>query len=318
MGGLLAELGKKLAERWLTLLVLPGALYLATLITAVTLGHARPIDEHLMATRLDQWAMPGRTGRVVVLLAAFLLGSAAAGVAAQALAAMVERVWLAEGWGSWPPPLRQAAARLTRRRRSRWSGAVKGYHEAREEAAAALARARLEEAPASGAPGRAASLSRLDAARRRLRDIGTEEPERPTWMGDRMQAVAIRLDRELDLDLATVWPYLWLTAPETVRTEITAARETLGRATTLAGWGVLYAAVGALWWPGLIIAAAVFGTGWRRARTAVDAYAELVEATVRLRTAALAGDLGLEHTGPLGPATGKAVTDLLRHRGPVP
>ncbi|OPG13481.1 hypothetical protein [Microbispora sp. GKU 823] len=318
MGGLLAELGKKLAERWLTLLVLPGALYLAALVAAATLGHAHPFDERLMTTRLDQWTVPYGTGRAAVLLTTFLLGSAAAGVAAQALAAVVERLWLAEGWGSWPPPLRQAAARLTRRRRSRWSRAVEGYHQAREDAAAALARARLEEDPVSGAPGRAAPPSGLDAARRRLRHIGTEEPERPTWMGDRMQAVATRLDRELDLDLATVWPYLWLTVPETVRAEITAARETLGRATTLAGWGLLYAAVGALWWPGLLIAAVVLGTGWRRARTAVDAYAELVEATVRLRTAALAGDLGLEHTGPLSPATGKAVTDLLRHRGPVP
>jgi hypothetical protein len=308
MGGLLTELGKKLAERWLTLLVLPGALYLAVLVTAVTLGHANPFDTGPLVTRVEGWTAP--PGRAAVLLVVLLLASAAAGVAAQALGALVERLWLASSWTSWPPPLRQLGAWLTRRRRARWSAVAKDYREAREDAAAALALARLANEPSE--------QSGLEPARRRLRRAGTEEPERPTWMGDRLQAVATRLDRELELDLATVWPYLWLSAPETTRTEITATRETLSRATTLAGWGLLYLATGVVWWPGFLIAVAVFGTGWRRARTAVDTYAMLVETTVRLRTAALATDLGLDHTGPLTPETGRAVTDLLRRRRPVP
>ncbi|WP_326770755.1 hypothetical protein OG978_44460 (plasmid) [Streptomyces sp. NBC_01591] len=51
MGGLLSELGKKLAERWFSLLVLPGALYLAVLAVAQTLGHTHPFDALRLAGR---------------------------------------------------------------------------------------------------------------------------------------------------------------------------------------------------------------------------------------------------------------------------
>jgi hypothetical protein len=314
MGGLLDELGKKLAERWLTLLVLPGALYLAALITAATLGHTHPFAPHRLIDRLDQLTTAARsqstTGLAIVLLIVFLLASAACGLAAQAVGALIERGWLATGWTEWPAPLRQAAGALTRRRMRRWESARADYQQAREKAAAARARGRLAaeqaQAPASG--------TGLDTAYRKVSRIAVEPPERPTWMGDRLTAVATRLDRDLDLDLVTVWPYLWLTAPDTTRTEITAAHETLGRATTLAGWGLLYIVVGALWWPCLPIAIIVIVTARQRARTAVDSYALLVDATVRLRTTSLAQDLGLEHSGPLTRETGWALTSLLRTR----
>jgi hypothetical protein len=314
MGGLLGELGKKLADRWLTLLVLPGALYLAAVITAATLGHAHPFTPHPLIDRLDHWTAAAHpksaAGLAIVLLVAFLLASAACGLAAQAMGALVERLWLAADWADWPTPLRQVAWALTRRRRLRWGQASADYKRAREEAAAARARARLAgEAARPPVPG-----TGPDTAHRRVLRIAAEPPERPTWMGDRLNAVATRLDRELDLDLATVWPYLWLTAPDAVRSEITAARETLGRATTLAGWGLLYLVVGALWWPGLPIAVAVIVTARQRARRATDTYALLVEATVRLHTISLAHDLGLEHSGPLSRETGWALTNLLQDR----
>jgi hypothetical protein len=131
-------------------------------------------------------------------------------------------------------------------------------------------------------------------------------------MGDRLNGVAVRLDRELDLDLTTVWPYLWLTVPDTVRAEITAARDSLSRATTLAGWGLLYVVVGVVSWPGLVVAAVVFLTAWRRARAATDSYATLVDATVRLYTVDLAHQVGLAHEGPLTKETGWALTRLLQ------
>jgi hypothetical protein len=58
----------------------------------------------------------------------------------------------------------------------------------------------------------------------------------------------------------------------------------------------------------------VFVTGWRRARTATDAYAALVEAATRLHGADLARALGLEPEGPLSPEIGRQVVTLLRGR----
>lgn len=48
MGGLLTELGTHLAERRLSLLVLPGALFLAAAFAARTLGHADAVDLDLL------------------------------------------------------------------------------------------------------------------------------------------------------------------------------------------------------------------------------------------------------------------------------
>ncbi|RSN04874.1 hypothetical protein DMB42_29205 [Nonomuraea sp. WAC 01424] len=41
---MLSELGKKIAERWLSLLVLPAALFLAVGLAARTLGHAHALN----------------------------------------------------------------------------------------------------------------------------------------------------------------------------------------------------------------------------------------------------------------------------------
>lgn len=332
MGGLLAELGKRIAERWFTLLVLPGLLYVAALAAAHALGHAHPFDARRVTDRLDTVNAGTASASGLALLGAYLLAAATAGLAAQSLGSLVERLWLATDWTGWPSPLRRLAAHRTRRRHRRWTDAMTAYHRAREDAAAAHAHARLTPNPPAPTPADPAPSSPLpsadppapydplpsarDLAYRKALRIAAEPPARPTWMGDRLDDITVRLDRDLGLDLATVWPYLWLIAPDTTRTEIVAARETLTRATTLAGWGLLYLAVGALWWPGLPIAAAVLVTAWRRARTACDMYALLVEATARLQTADLAHRLGLEHTGSVTHETGTAMTDLLRTRPP--
>jgi hypothetical protein len=96
---------------------------------------------------------------------------------------------------------------------------------------------------------------------------------------------------------------------------ITAARERLTRAATLAGWGVLYCIVGMLCWPGALIAAAVVGVGWRRAREATEVYALLVEAAVHLHTADLVRSVGLVHSGPLDKRAVFDLTCLLQGQG---
>ncbi len=304
MGGLLTELGKKLAERWLSLLVLPGLLYLATLAAAVILGHRHPLDVGRIIRQVDTWAespIATSPGALVLILLALVLTAAGAGLAAQALGSLTERMWLADQWQSWPSPLRRLAhARITRRA-TRWEAAFEHY------------RAQLDTQAAGRAdPARAPTSTDLGPARRAITRIAQERPARPTWIGDRVHAVVLRLDRECHLDLPTAWPSLWLAIPESTRTEITSARQTLSRATTLAGWSLLYLAASALWWPGLPIAAATMTTAWHRARTATNTYALLLEATARLHTTDLARSLGLDHTGPLNRQTGWAITCLLQ------
>jgi hypothetical protein len=304
MGGFLAELGKKLAERWLSLLVLPGVLYLATLTTGYVLGHRHPFDIGQLTNRLDSWATFVQrlsvSGLVLILLAV-LLAAAGAGLVAQALGSLTERVWLADHWQAWPPPLRLLAESRAARRTQRWTAAKKTYDDQLDTTAAQRA-SHTETSP---------SVER-DQARRRVGRIAQEKPARPTWIGDRIHAVITRLDREYHLDLPTLWPHLWLSMPETTRTEITAARQALTRATTLAGWGLLYLSIGALWAPGVLISAVIVGIAWWRARTAVDTYALLIEAAARLHTTDLARSLGLDHTGPLNEQTGWALTCLLQ------
>lgn len=306
MGVFLAELGKKLAERWLSMLVVPGVLFLAVLAAARTLGHLHPFDFGLLTRQIDAWATAPSAARpsgLAIVLVAGLLAAAGAGVTAQALGSLVERIWLAEQWASWPAPARGIAKLRVHRRRRMWEAASKNHQEALDARAAWLANGRE---PAEE------PVVDLDQTRRAMQRIALEAPARPTWTGDRIHAVVVRMDRDYQLDLPTVWPHLWLAMPETTRPEITTARESLSRAATLAGWGVLYLVAGALWWPGLLIPAAVIGTAWRRSRAAVEVYALLVEAAARLHTTELARSVGIEHTGPLDQRTGFALTCLLQ------
>ncbi|NGO48154.1 hypothetical protein, partial [Streptomyces ureilyticus] len=292
MGGLLTELGKKLAERWVSLLVLPGALYLAVAATAHTLGHTHPFDLSRLTAQITAWAAhPAATtvGGQVVLLAAVLAGAAAAGLATQALGSATERLCLAAGWPTWPAPFRQLAAWQTTRRQQRWRNAARTWHRHREHDARALAR------------GHRTDPSARHAAERAMTRIAPEEPARPTWSGDRLNAAAVRLERDRHLDLAAVWPHLWLTLPEEARTEITAARQALTRATTLTAWALLYLPLTAWWWPAALITATLTLISWARTRTATDTYALLLEAATRSHARDLVDRLGLDTTGPLTP-----------------
>ncbi|WP_328842654.1 hypothetical protein [Streptomyces sp. NBC_00258] len=306
MGVLLSQLGTKLAERWLSLLVLPGALYLAVAATAHTLGHTHPFELPRLTHQITTWARHPATSTVggqVVLLAAILAGAAATGLAAQALGSLTERLCLAADWPTWPPPLRQLAAKQTARRHGRWTEAARTWHHHREQDAQALAR------------GQRPDPVTRHAAERAVTRIAPEKPERPTWSGDRINAVAVRLDRDHHLVLATLWPHLWLILPEEVRTQITTARQNLTRATALTAWALLYLPLTVWWWPAALITATLTLTGWVRTRTATDTYALLLEASTRLHIRDLADHLGLDPTGRLAPETGDTLT---HHLTPTP
>ncbi|MFJ9610465.1 hypothetical protein ACIRS1_29395 [Kitasatospora sp. NPDC101176] len=305
MGALLGELGKKLAERWLSLLVLPGALYLAVALAARTLGQAHPFDLYRLASRITGWAkapVAGSPGGQVVLLGAVLGGAAGVGLIAQALGSLAERIHLAADWHTWPAPLRALARRATDRRTHRWLPRARAWHGLRNDAGEARALARLSRpGPAPGtasvdtADGDSADEDAdLRLARSAMVRVSPEPPERPTWSGDRVNAAALRLERDQHLDLAVLWPHLWLVLPDTVRTEITAARQGLTRATGLSAWALLYLLLVVWWWPAALVAAALALAGRHRTRAAADGYATLVEAAARLRTRDLAAHLGVD------------------------
>lgn len=307
MDGLWSELGKKLAERWLSLLVLPGALFLAVATVAVALGYDHALDIGLLTRKIGDAAknpaVSKPAGQAIVLVAV-LAAAAMIGLLAQALGAVVERVVLAAQWDRWHRPLSTLTGWWVKQRRGWWDNAHRDYRDEDERA--------LSPNP-SDRPDPAA---RRRAARRRDR-IATEQPQRPTWSGDRINAVAVRLDREYQIDLATVWPFTWLILPEHARQQVSQARTGLTRSTTLAAWSMLYLPMTIRWWPALVIASLTAIAARHRIRSCVDAYAQLLEATIRLYATSLADELRLGHTGALTKQLGRTLTHTLQ-QSPLP
>jgi len=274
VAGFITTLSQKLAERWLALLVLPGALYLAAAGTAAALGQGftRSLSLRALVHQVGVWAKAPAavtTGGHIVLLGAVLAGSAAAGLAAQALGAAVESLSLAANWRAWPVPLRSLAKWRVDARRTKWTKASAAYQTAREEAAQARSR------------GQYADPDKRRAAFRAVVGVARIQPDRPTWSGDRMHAMDEQLRAEPDVDLPEDWPTLWIGLEDAARKDITEARAALSRATTLGGWAVLYAVLVIWWWPALIIAAVAAVTARHRIRAAADTYAQLVTAVGR-------------------------------------
>src|SRR5215472_13375151 len=109
MGGFFDELGRRLAERWISLLVLPGALYIAAATVAHALGQAHALGVADLSEQIKLWArspIAASVGGQIVVLAASLTAAASAGLAAQALGSAVERLMLAASWNGWIRPLR--------------------------------------------------------------------------------------------------------------------------------------------------------------------------------------------------------------------
>ncbi|MGW0769254.1 hypothetical protein [Streptomyces sp. NPDC002676] len=295
---LLSELGKRLAERWVSVLVGPGLLFVGATAVAGALGHRQALDPGALRT----W-MTGRAGSphardtatVVLVVCAVLAASALAGLAATVLGSAVELLWSLEGDRR---PLRW----LADRRRRRW------------EAAGRRLGAAVSAAVGPAAPETAADHVRsMMVARDR---ISLVPPQYPTWTGDRLHAPDTRVRDAYHLDLGTAWPRLWLVMPDTARTELAAAHDAYTASARLWGWAVLYAALGTRWWPAELVALVAATTAWLRSRAAVAALAELTESAVDLYGKNLATELGVPHAGALTPEVGFAVSQRL-HKGHI-
>ncbi|MEU0666710.1 hypothetical protein ABZ508_13200 [Streptomyces lavendulocolor] len=311
MNAFLAELGKKLAERWVSLLVVPGALFVALAATGSALGHRHALDRRLLGRAVEELAThyDRRPVSAVLLFVAVLAAAAVVGLLARALGTVVERAWLISG-PAW------LTGRLVRRRQDRWtiaaSRAAAGRAAAAEQAPAGRAAA-AEQA----ASGRAAAAEQAAADRAALAEernaIALTRPARATWIGDRLRGVGVRVHAQYGLDFPFAWPRLWTLLPEACRNDLIAAREALACAATQSGWGLLYLCLGLVWWPAAAAGAALMLLGWRRGREAAANLADLTEATVDLYAADLALLLGVDlPSGHVTPAVGRQLSERFR------
>lgn len=301
MTSFVSSVGTKLAERWLSLLVLPGLLFIATAVVGghlLTQTHWDRPDR--LRQRMDQLAADHAmhsNGTVALLAVVVLLGSAGIGLAAQQLGGGIEWIWL----GDWGGPLSRT---VTARRLRRWMHADETY------GTALVRRGQLQLMPElQVATQDQTDIRTLLAARDR---IALMRPQRPTWIGDRMLAADVRIYAAYDLDLAVIWPRLWLTVPDSTRSEVRLAHDTFTGAARLAAWGLLYVILAAWWWPAIVIGVSAMITGWRRGRSSMNVFADLVESTVDRHARDLAEALGVDCAGPFSRDTGGAVAKALR------
>lgn len=293
MNAFVTEVGKKLAERWVALLVLPGLLFTATATAAALLGHRHWADLGMLEQRLGQLVPPPGAGasgdlfRTALLLVVLLVAAVGSGLLANALTTPVERVLA----GRWPAPLRRPARACTRRRRNAWNRANQEWERARD----------------------AGDRDRLAELAERRNRIALIEPTNATWIGDRLDAPTLRVHQEYGVDLTFIWPRLWLLLPESSRTPLTDARRQLDDAVRLGAWALLYLALGAVWWPSAIIGVVVGLVSRQRCRSAADVYAGLVEAAVDVHLEELVDrftdDQGVR---PTRPHWGQQITERFR------
>lgn len=300
MSDFFGELAKQLATRWLSLLAIPGVLFLAAGWTGLRLGHTHALDVSLLAeasggaaTQIARWPAAGQ----VLALIGVVLASAIVGLAVQALVGPVRAVCL----GQWPPGLRRLANALTRRRRRRWQALVRQREELR-----------AEHPPLTRTPDQ---QQRIDRIAGHINEIAMSEPGRPTWMGDRIHALGQVTVNRYGLDLTFCWSRLWLVLPETTHTEISIAQSGFAAALFTATWSVPYLVLGTLWWPSALIGLVIALVGWSRARGRIGTLTDLTEATLDVHGRSLATALGVgdpSATGPLGPEEGQRITDIVR------
>ncbi|MFF8772142.1 hypothetical protein [Kitasatospora sp. NPDC015120] len=298
MTAFLSTIGDRLAERWISLLAIPGLIYLTALTAALTLGHQHWHDIGRLRARLDALAVDPGThspGAIAVSAVAVLAGAAAIGAFVQAVGTWIETVWVA---GSHNLVTR----RLTARRRRRWLAADSAYR----TALVAAGRATIAEADDAGRLTEEAELRY--AARER---ISLVLPHQPFWTGDRITAPEHRVRRAYQLDLAAAWPHLWLLASDGARAELTSARSSLMSAARLEAWSAAYLLLGALWWPAAVVGLLTAATAATRVRAAAASFADLTEALTDLYGKDLASALGIPCEGPLTRELGEAMTRAL-------
>jgi hypothetical protein len=117
METVLAELGRKLADRWLGAVLLPGLLFVAAVVCGVLLGQDSALDWTRLADELTRLGerTTSRPAATVLAVTGALLAATLSGLAVQGLAVAVRRVRVARRprrWVRW----RRERARAVRER----------------------------------------------------------------------------------------------------------------------------------------------------------------------------------------------------------
>ncbi|MEV6560888.1 hypothetical protein AB0M22_34570 [Nocardia sp. NPDC051756] len=297
MNGLLTELGKKLPERWVELLLLPGALWVTVLLAGSKLGHTHAWDVRLLRSWANDVAGQPQSRSAVMVgtaVAALLVTAAVSGLLATALGAGAENLHALRG--------NQGLPRLLRAYRQwRWRTAT----------------AKLRRAVATR---NTPNISRIAAARagRRIRSsqatrrrLGGRAPACPTWVSDNFAATHAHLDRRYSIDVDTIWPRLWAVLPESVRIDLATARDAYSAACRLIGWGAMYLAVALIWWPAAVVGAIVIATGQLRVRATTVVLGDLTVSAVDLHIVDLAERIGIPANRPAPRDIGVQIMDAL-------
>ncbi|MGH3796256.1 MAG: hypothetical protein ACRDSP_15340 [Pseudonocardiaceae bacterium] len=300
MNDFFGELAKQLAGRWLSLLAIPGVLFLAAGWAGLQLGQHNALDPHQLAgaVRTGAAEIASRPAGTQILAAVgVLLAAVIVGLIVQALVGPVRTFCL----GVWPGPLRRLGRLLTSRRRHHW----KDLHSER----AALEKVHPQ-------PDRTTEQQRrIDDLTGRTNKIAMAEPARPTWMGDRIHALSDVAIHRHGLDMAFGWPRLWLVLPDSARAEINSTQGGLATDLFTVAWALPYLALGALWWPAAAIGVVIGLVGWSRARSRITVLTELAESALDVHGRDLAIIFGVADptsTGPLTPDEGKQITEIAR------
>lgn len=295
------ELAGQLARRWFSLLVLPGVLFLLVGWAALQLGQAHALDVPRLADEAGRTAAQIGTwsGAAQALAAAgLLLAAVAAGLAVQTFVGPVRTLCL----GHWTGRVceRLADSRI-RRRQHRWKELY------RERAALEMVHPAHDRTTEQ--------QRRIDRVAGRTNQIAMAEPGSPTWMGDRIHALAQVAIEGYGLDLTFGWSRLWLLLPGSVRAEINTAQGGFGAAVFVMAWSVPYFALGVLWWPAALAGVIIAAAGRSRARAKITNLTEQVEAALDVHGRSLAVVLGVAEatsTGPLTAEEGRRITDITR------
>jgi hypothetical protein len=218
------------------------------------------------------------------------------GTCASAFGVLLQRLWVMPG--DLPP-----AAWLRRRRQRQWQQAT-------ADVKTAFARAAH---PGVHHADPAEAARRVRRTQRRRARIGPAQPVRPTRIGDRFHATAMRIRDHNGLDLDLVWPRLWTVLPDTLRADLSTAQDAYAAAARLAGWSILYLALAVTWWSAALISLIIACTVAICARASADVLADLFEAAADLHAKDLAAAVDLSLSGVTDPAElGRSITRRLQ------
>ena len=277
MGGFFQQLAKTLADRWMSLLVLPVAFFLGAVWLSVSLGHSDAWNVALSTRQVEKGAARAAdlpSGAQALLVVAVLAAAAGTGF-------FVRRWPQSPGasGGAVAPPLRPPRGGGSLRRRARWHRLVEERRALEAASPVTRTREQQDRIDTVGPAHHPAGHGRTGQA-----DLdGRPDPRRGV---DRVPPLRTRPDVRL------VPPLAGPPRPRTT-TELTAAHSAFAAAVATGTWAVPYLLLTVVWWPAVLVPGGIGLTGWVRARAAVADFTTLTEACLDLHGRTLAAALGV-------------------------